>query len=552
VFTANGATTLLDQTYARNAKGMITGVSSPDVGRSWNYTYDALDRLINADNLNGTADDRAYNYDDADNMSYNSGLCAANPNVVYPTQGAASVRPHAPTSICGTAVSYDANGNTVTYDADGAGPIQPRTFTYDGENRPLTITQNGNVSSFSYGPDGARASKSFGSATTRYFGGEELLVDTVNPTGLLTSYLGADVKRVGLVTSWAHKDVLSSNRVMSYMAGGQASTKHDYGPFGQPLTSNGSSILNAKAYINQRYDTETGLEYLNARYYDSNLARFLNPDTFDPSQAGVGTNRYAYSGNDPINGSDPSGHLYVTNFNSGPGSISTNATQGIGGTSNYSYSFSNPFGTYTIVKNGATGNTVATTQSSSAGSAVTASGIALANFIASQKNGGGSVYHAGLGAGSVYYGGSSYTIGEKPGAGKTETVGNPIKLSGSIQIKLLTGFAKAGINLTAAYFKNYEIQWAHLYSLAGKLTVAGRTLNERPQTIFLSIDIFAQQPNQLQILLHEAYHLYDHAVNGFDLNAAVTGDGKYDYTDNGCRSGCGYSTFNGEERAVSK
>jgi hypothetical protein len=92
---------------------------------------------------------------------------------------------------------------------------------------------------------------------------EELPVDTANPSGLLSSYLGADVKRVGLVTSWAHKDSLSSNRVMSFMSGGQATSKHDYGPFGQPLTSNGSVVLNAKGYINQRYDSETGLQYLN-------------------------------------------------------------------------------------------------------------------------------------------------------------------------------------------------------------------------------------------------------------------------------------------------
>ena len=356
VQTLNGATLLLDQTYARNATGMITGVTSPDAGRSWNYTYDALDRLINADNLNGTSDDRGYSYDDADNMLYNSGLCAANPNtnMVYPTQGAASVRPHAPTSICGTAVSYDANGNTLSYDADGAGAIQARTFSYDGENRPLTITQNGNISSFSYGPDGARSSKTFGSATTRYFAGEDLLVDTANPTGLLSSYLGADVKRVGLVTSWAHKDSLSSNRVMSYMSGGQVASKHDYGPFGQPLTSNGSEVLNAKGYINQRYDAETGLEYLNARYYDSNLGRFLNPDTFDPTQAGVGTNRYAYSGNDPVNGSDPSGHSYYVN--SSGGITSTNCSNcgsstisgAIAASQPHAYGYSNFTGSYVV------------------------------------------------------------------------------------------------------------------------------------------------------------------------------------------------------------
>jgi hypothetical protein len=76
-------------------------------------------------------------------MVFNSKLCAANPNLVYPAQGLASGHPHAPNSICGSPVTYDANGNTTSYDVDGSGPLLPRSFTYDGENRPLTITQNG-------------------------------------------------------------------------------------------------------------------------------------------------------------------------------------------------------------------------------------------------------------------------------------------------------------------------------------------------------------------------------------------------------------------------
>jgi hypothetical protein len=74
--------------------------------------------------------------------------------------------PHAPSTIYGTPVSYDGNGNTLSYDVDGAGPLLPRSFTYDGENRPLAIAQNGNVTTMSYGPDGERTSKSFGAATT--------------------------------------------------------------------------------------------------------------------------------------------------------------------------------------------------------------------------------------------------------------------------------------------------------------------------------------------------------------------------------------------------
>ncbi len=39
-------------------------------------------------------------------------------------------------------------------------------------------------------------------------------------------------------------------------------------------------------------------------------ARFISPDTMDPTIEGVGTNRYAYAGNDPVNNSDPNGHWF--------------------------------------------------------------------------------------------------------------------------------------------------------------------------------------------------------------------------------------------------
>jgi RHS repeat-associated protein len=313
VLSTNGATTLLDQNYTRNAKGMITATTSPDVGRSWTYGYDGLDRLIAADNQNGTADDATYAYDDADNMVFNSKLCAANPNMVYPAQGVASGHPHAPNTICGTTVTYDANGNTTSYDVDGAGPLLPRSFGYDGENRPISITQNGLTTAMSYGPDGERASKSFNGSQYLYMGNEaELLVNSSYTTGLLTSYIHPDVKREGLATDFMLKDNLASNRVITRMGG--ATTKMDYGAYGMPLSSNGATLPakgqpQTRAYINERFDPETGLQYLHARYYDPLGGRFLTPDTYDPWEAGVGTNRYAYAGNDPVNYSDPNGHI---------------------------------------------------------------------------------------------------------------------------------------------------------------------------------------------------------------------------------------------------
>jgi YD repeat-containing protein len=90
----------------------------------------------------------------------------------------------------GAAVTYDAHGNTLSYDPDGAGPIARREIAYDGENRPISVTTNGNTASFDYGPDDARVGKSFLNQQRFYMGADaELLVDSANTAGLLTSYL---------------------------------------------------------------------------------------------------------------------------------------------------------------------------------------------------------------------------------------------------------------------------------------------------------------------------------------------------------------------------
>jgi RHS repeat-associated protein len=63
-----------------------------------------------------------------------------------------------------------------------------------------------------------------------------------------------------------------------------------------------------KGWLGERFDPETGLQYLNARYYDPELGMFIQPDWFEVTQRGVGTNRYAYSFGDPVNKMDPGGN----------------------------------------------------------------------------------------------------------------------------------------------------------------------------------------------------------------------------------------------------
>jgi RHS repeat-associated protein len=86
----------------------------------------------------------------------------------------------------------------------------------------------------------------------------------------------------------------------------------NYAPFGAETA--GSSVFDASAeaencgFIGQYFDRDAGLLYLNARYMDPRLGLFTSPDWLDPPIPGVGTNRYAYSANDPVNLSDPNGN----------------------------------------------------------------------------------------------------------------------------------------------------------------------------------------------------------------------------------------------------
>ena len=64
-------------------------------------------------------------------------------------------------------------------------------------------------------------------------------------------------------------------------------------------------------YRGYYYDSDTGLYYLNSRYYSPKWHRFISPDDtsyLDPETVN-GLNQYCYCNNDPVNYADPSGHL---------------------------------------------------------------------------------------------------------------------------------------------------------------------------------------------------------------------------------------------------
>ena len=184
--------------------------------------------------------------------------------------------------------------------------------------------------SFTYNDDGIRTSKTVnGVKHTYYLSGsqitaeeweDKLLVYLYDASGLpigmmyrtteyATNYfdvfwfeknLQGDIVAVydesGIkVATYTYSDAWGNHSV-SYSNGG-ASTGAQYNPF---------------RYRGYYYDTDLGMYYLQSRYYDSKICRFINADGYISTSQGIlGNNMYAYCGNNPIMHIDPSGESWV-------------------------------------------------------------------------------------------------------------------------------------------------------------------------------------------------------------------------------------------------
>jgi RHS repeat-associated protein len=77
-----------------------------------------------------------------------------------------------------------------------------------------------------------------------------------------------------------------------------------YDSFGN-LTASAGRVTNPFRYTAREFDTEAGLYYYRARYYDSLFGRFLSEDPV----GGADKSLYAYVSSDPVNLTDPFGLL---------------------------------------------------------------------------------------------------------------------------------------------------------------------------------------------------------------------------------------------------
>ena|GEM_PF-1832876 len=89
-------------------------------------------------------------------------------------------------------------------------------------------------------------------------------------------------------------------------AAGHVLTQTEYRPFGMPAQGSNAPGPGFAGHV----DDDTGLVYMQARYYDPAIGRFLSPDPSRPAAGDLATfGRYAYVGNNPVIHVDPTGRV---------------------------------------------------------------------------------------------------------------------------------------------------------------------------------------------------------------------------------------------------
>ena len=227
------------------------------------------------------------------------------------------------TSYDGESITYDASGNPTNY--LGA------TLVWEGQRLKSYTPKDassGRANSYvySYDENGIRTRKTIGNTVTDYYYNGTLLMGTVKTTtnsdgSTTTSKLRFSYDANGKVVAvnyngnyYYYLRNAQSDIVKLIDKTGATVVVYTYDSWGKLLSTSGSlaSTLgknNPFRYRGYVYDEETGFYYLQSRYYNPEVGRFISSDVLlSTGQCVIGHNAYAYCGNNPVNMDDHDGN----------------------------------------------------------------------------------------------------------------------------------------------------------------------------------------------------------------------------------------------------
>ena len=316
--------------YAYDANGNITSISTESNGTQTllvSYEYDALNQLVRENHAerNKTI---VYTYDNGGNITsvkeyaYTTGAVSGTPITEKAYSYGNTEWKDLLTNYNGTAITYDAIGNPLNW-------TNGKTFTWTAGRQLSGVTDANNTITYTYDDNGIRTSKTVNGIKTDYYlngtaiimqkTGDNCIWYTYDESGNLSGL------RAGSSEYYYYRN--GQGDIIGIIDGtGSIVAKYSYDAWGTPIAitdGNGNDVssnaghianINPFRYRGYFYDVETGLYYLQSRYYDSQVGRFVNADGYVSTGQGIlEHNMFSYCLNNPVNFADPLGNAPFIN-----------------------------------------------------------------------------------------------------------------------------------------------------------------------------------------------------------------------------------------------